>query len=83
MISAGARYGLGDQSARQSDSEPAAEYHFTAEDLLALSWRVAGATMAAMGVPRADLHAYGELVEPTIHEIIREYGVRIPEGYRR
>jgi hypothetical protein len=39
--------------------------------------------MAAMGVPRADLHAYGELVEPTIHEIIREYGVRIPEGYRR
>jgi hypothetical protein len=83
MTSAGARYGLGDQHAGESGSEPVAEYHLTAEDLLGLSWRVAGATMAAMGIPRSDLRAYGEMVEPTIHEIIREYGVTIPEGYRR
>jgi len=57
--------------------------YFSAEQVLGLAWKVAGATMAAMGVPRADLPAYGELVEPTIHEIVSEYGVKVPENYRR
>jgi hypothetical protein len=66
-----------------ANREAGSGHYFTAEQVLALAWKVAGATMAAMGVPRADLRAYGELVEPTIHEIVSEYGVKIPENYRR
>jgi hypothetical protein len=76
------RYGFDDASEMATRQAGSGDY-FTAEQLLSLAWRVAGATMAAIGVPRAELADYGAIVEPTIHEIVREYGVTIPEGYRR
>jgi hypothetical protein len=82
MASAKSRYGFGDLADVAGD-EAVFEYHFSAEQLLGLAWRVAGATMAALGIPRSDLPAFGELVEPTINQIVREYGVEIPKGYRR
>ncbi len=80
--SARSRYGFSDHG-DVADSEEASGNYFTAEQVLGLAWKVAGATMAAMGVPRDDLRAFGELVEPTINEIVREYGVTIPKDYRR
>ena len=57
--------------------------YFTAPELLDLAWKVAGATMAAVGVPRENVPSLGSLVAPTIHELVREYGIEIPENYRR
>ncbi len=64
-----------------SDAEPPAEYSFTAEQLLELVWKVAGASMAAIGVDRADMPAIGAMVAPTINEIVRDYGITVPENY--
>jgi len=41
-----------------------------AEQLLEFAWRVAGATMAALGVPRENLQYFGKLVEPTIQDLV-------------
>jgi hypothetical protein len=58
-------------------------YYLTAEELLDLAWQVAGATMAALGIDRDEIPAYGNLVAPTVYELVRERGVTIPEDYRR
>lgn len=58
-------------------------YYLTAEELLDLAWQVAGATMAALGIDRDEIPAYGHLVAPTIYELVRERGIIVPKDYRR
>jgi hypothetical protein len=57
----------------------ASRYRLTAEQLQELAWRVAGATMASLGVAREDLPYLGKQVEPAIEELIRDYLVVISE----
>jgi hypothetical protein len=58
-------------------------YYLTAEELLDLAWQVAGATMAALGIDRDEIPAYGNLVAPTVYDLVRERGITVPKDYRR
>jgi hypothetical protein len=83
VLSARSQHGLSDGGAEPCESDlPAGEY-FSSEQLLELAWKVAGATMAALGVAREDLAACGNRVSPIINDIVGEYGITIPESYRR
>ena len=64
------------------DTRSASDYTFTAEQLLRLVWNAAGATMAAVGVPEHELLSIGQRLTSTLNEIVSEYGVTIPDGYR-
>jgi hypothetical protein len=78
-----ARYGFVNEPVEESDADLRSGYSFTAEQLLDLAWKTAGATMAALGVKPEELPTFGNLVAPTIHELLREYGITVPEDYRR
>jgi hypothetical protein len=57
----------------------ASSVSLTTEQVRELAWRVAGATMAGLGVAHEDLPRLGKLVEPVIEDLIREYLVVIAE----
>jgi hypothetical protein len=61
------------------DTYDASRYHVTPDQLRELAWRVAGATMASLGIAQEDLPRLGKLVEPAIEDLIREYLVAIAE----
>lgn len=61
------------------DTYSASSYQLTAEQLRELAWRVAGATMAGLGMAQEDLPRLGKLVEPAIEDLIREYLVVIAQ----
>jgi hypothetical protein len=82
VLSASAQHGL-NGAVEPRESDPHAGEYFSSEQLLELAWKVAGATMAAVGVPREDLPACGNRVSPIINDIVGEYGITIPESYRR
>lgn len=82
VLSARSQHGL-DSRTSPGDGDAASGQYLTAEQLLELAWKVAGATMAALGVPQDDLLAVGNRVAPIINDLVREYGVTIPESYRR
>jgi hypothetical protein len=71
------------QDRADSNSDVLSGYHLTAEELLDLAWQVAGATMAALGIDRDEIPAYGNLVAPTVYELVRERGITVPKDYRR
>lgn len=73
------QHGLGSEHAEPSGGERVSGDYFTSEQLSRLAWQVAGATMAALGVAREDIAAYGKLVEPTINEILVDHGITVPE----
>jgi hypothetical protein len=76
------RHDLVDDQA-ESNSDLLAGYYLTAEELIDLAWQVAGATMAALGIDRDEIPAYGNVVAPTIYELVRERGITVPKDYRR
>lgn len=55
----------------------ASRHYVTTEQLRELAWRVAGATMAGLGVAQEDLPRLGKQVEPAIEGLISEYLVVI------
>ncbi len=73
------QHGLGGGYAEPSGGELLSGHYFTSEQLSRLAWQVAGATMAAVGVAREDMAAYGKLVEPTINEILVHHGITVAE----
>jgi hypothetical protein len=64
------------------ETESGRERHLTPDQLLSLVWKVAGATMAAVDVPEDELLAVGHRLASTLHQIVRDYGVTIPDGFR-
>jgi hypothetical protein len=82
VVAARSRHGL-DRRTAPGDGDAASGEYLTAEQLLELAWKVAGATMAALGVPQDDLPAFGNRIAPIINDLVQECGVTIPESYRR